>query len=674
MRRSFFCPLACSLVLAVLSALGAAAQQQAPAQPQAAAQPPEIDEVVVTATRIDTSILDSPSLVTVITPRQIAQSGTGDLAGVLASQSGVVINDYGPQGQGKQVSIRGSTSAQVLIMVDGIRMNSSFDGYVDLSRIPIADIDHVEVVQGGASSLWGTGAVGGVINIITRKPDKPQVSLDISNGSYLPHDATAVTESGQSLVAASALSLVDSQNVNLFLGGRLGALGLTGGGSFTRAANAFLWNDTADLGGWRQRNNAQDLAESAFVGMDLPMLEGTFTTKGAFTHALVGVPGSTAMTPFVGATSQATQEDTTAMGSFSLTTSRFLADALSLDLKGAFRYAQETYDNPLFPPQSVHTTNAANVDLTQKLTVSDALSTVYGASVSYEQVDSTNLSTTNNRFSLAGFLSVPLTIAESLTITPSARYDYYSDFPGYLSAQLAVVWAVSDASSLRTTLGTSYRVPTLSDLYWTDPYGDTGNPNLKPETSYSGELGWAFQREGVSLQAAAFARMVFNQIEWVYNGLTFTTSVVNVTQSFLPGVEVHGKLSVAPWLSLRADYAFIYSFLLQYPYGYQFSVDQRVPWTPVHNVTVGADYTDSRNTAGLELQYVSEKSYFDSGAAAWKSLPGYVLLNASYALRTSEALSLSVQLKNILNTLYFTEAGGYPMPPFSVVTGVQLHL
>ena len=90
MRRSFFYPLACSLVLAVLPALGAAAQQQAPAQPQAAAQPPEIDEVVVTATRIDTSILDSPSLVTVITPRQIAQSGTGDLAGVLASQSGVV--------------------------------------------------------------------------------------------------------------------------------------------------------------------------------------------------------------------------------------------------------------------------------------------------------------------------------------------------------------------------------------------------------------------------------------------------------------------------------------------------------------------------------------------------------------------------------------------------------
>jgi len=71
---------------------------------------------------------------------------------------------------------------------------------------------------------------------------------------------------------------------------------------------------------------------------------------------------------------------------------------------------------------------------------------------------------------------------------------------------------------------------------------------------------------------------------------------------------------------------------------------------------------------------VSEKSYYDLGTSAWATLPGYVLLNASYAIRTSEALSFSIQLRNILNTLYYTEAGGYPMPPFSIITGVQLHL
>ena len=101
-----------------------------------AQQAPELNEVVVTATRIDSPILESPSLVTVITQQGILDSGAADLSGVLAQQSGIVVNDYGPQGQGKTVSIRGSTSSQVLVLVDGIRLNSSFDGTVDLSRIP----------------------------------------------------------------------------------------------------------------------------------------------------------------------------------------------------------------------------------------------------------------------------------------------------------------------------------------------------------------------------------------------------------------------------------------------------------------------------------------------------------------------------------------------------------
>ena len=198
-----------------------------------AQQPPELNEVVVTATRIDSPILEAPSFVTVISQKDIQESSATDLSGVLSEQSGVVVNDYGPQGQGKTVSIRGSTSSQVLVLVDGIRMNSSFDGSVDLSRIPMDSVDHVEVVQGGASSLWGTGAVGGVINVITKKPGAPSIDLSLTNGSYIPHDATAVTESGSTSVPASAMSLLDSQKVALSFSGKAGDIGLTGGGSFT---------------------------------------------------------------------------------------------------------------------------------------------------------------------------------------------------------------------------------------------------------------------------------------------------------------------------------------------------------------------------------------------------------------------------------------------------------
>ena len=121
---------------------------------------------------LTTDVLASPSFVTVVTQQDILASGASDVAGALARVSGVVVNDYGPDGSTKTLSIRGSTSSQVLVLVDGIRMNSSFDGWVDLSRIPLDTVDRIEVVRGGASSLWGTGAVGGVINVITKKADK----------------------------------------------------------------------------------------------------------------------------------------------------------------------------------------------------------------------------------------------------------------------------------------------------------------------------------------------------------------------------------------------------------------------------------------------------------------------------------------------------------------------
>lgn len=642
---------------------------------------PELQEVVVTATRAPTDLLASPNFVTVVTLQDIQGSGAPDLTGVLARQSGIVVNDYGPQGQSKTVSIRGSTSSQVLVLVDGIRINSSFDGYVDLSRIPVSMIDHLEIVSGPASSLWGTGAVGGVINIITKKADKPEITLSLTNGSFIPHDATAVTSWANpsypaadppvtSSVPASPMSLLDNQNLNLSLAGKVGDLGLTGGGSITRAMNAFVWDDS-NLGSWRQRNNAQDLAQSAYAGIEIPLLDGKLTTRGTFDHSFVGVPG--AASPY-GATPQETQEDTAATGSLSFMTGRFLSDALSLDLKASYRYFTEALQDPgVFT--SLHAGNSGNVDLTQKLTISDTVSAVYGGSGSYERIDSTNLSGKNSRLTAAGFASLPVTLWDSLTVTPSLRYDYYSDFPGFLSFQVASVLSLSDVSSLRVSLGSGYRVPTLSDLYWTDSFGTISNPALLPETSYSAEAGWSLQESNLSLETAVFARLLYNQIEWVYNNLTFTTSVLNITRSFLPGAEIHTKLVLTDWLLIQADYAFIYSFLLQYP-GHSYSVgdNQMVPWVPVHNLAFSAKYHDAVNTANIEVRYVSDKAYYDGASSAWASLAGYFLLNAGYEMKATSSLTFSVRLLNILNTLYYTEAGGYPMPPFSIVTGVEVRL
>jgi len=524
-RRSRFCLLACSFVLAVLPVLGVTAQQQAAAQ--ASSEPAEIDEVVVTATRINSPILESPSTITVITPQDLATPGTTDVSSVLERTSGVIINDYGPVGSSKSISLRGSTSDQVLVLLDGVRLNSSRISQVDLSSIPMDIIDHVEVLRGGASAIYGSGAIGGVINIITKRPDKPQVSLSVSNGSYIPRPASTVSADYSafpyvyttSAAASNPLDLLDSQQVEMSLAGRLGDVGLTGGGSFTRAANAFTWFDPSQINGWRRRTNADDLAGSANLGLDLPLLGGSLSARTILGTSNTGTPGSVYYPSAAGR-----QYDTSATGTFGWKTDRFLADSLSLDVKASYKYDDLRFDDPAFPPASEHRTQTAGLEITQRLLASESLSLVYGGSGYFDYVDSDNYEAPRDRLNLGAFLSAPVTPFDNLTVTPSARVDYYSDFAASLSFSLGAVLRLSDESSLRFSAASAYRVPALNDLYWYDPLGPsdpngytTGNPSLRPETSYSAEIGWALITTRVSIDAAVFTRLVFDNIVWLFD-------------------------------------------------------------------------------------------------------------------------------------------------------------
>ena len=631
---------------------------------------PTLDEVVVTATRVDSSILDSPSSVSVISAQQIADSGATDVSQVISGQQGVVVNDYGIQGSTKTVSLRGSTSSQVLVLLDGVRLNSSRDGAVDLSTIPMEIIDHIEIVRGGESALYGTGAIGGVINIITKKAQKAQVSLTVTNGSYIPHAANVVSPSlTTSSVAGNPMDLLDGQTVNLLLSGKLGSVGLSAGGSFARAANGFTWDDTVFINDWRRMTNDGSLSGSGFAGVDAPLLGGQLDAKAIIESSVLGAVNSLTYV-----TDTAQQTDSAVSGSLSWKTSRFFTDALTLDMKAFYRYDQLGFDDPSppFPPpvSSLHRTQSTNLDLTQKLTLSDAVSAIYGGSADYDYVDSTNLSGPRDRLNLAGFLSVPVSPIESLTVTPSVRYDYFSDFAGAFSYSLGAVLNLSAESSLRASFASAYRAPTLNELYWVDPY-EVGNPNLLPETSYGGEIGWALEKPWLSVDLAAFTRLLFDSIAWDPSAASYFA--VNIGESLQPGAEIHGKVLLWNHVTLDARYTFIYSLILQY-LGQPVPItdNRHVPFVPMHNVTVQARYEEKVFSVGLEGQYVSEK-YVDIANTESSALPGYFLANADFRFNASGNIAITLALKNIFNALYYTQSG-FPMPPFSVVTGVSVKL
>jgi vitamin B12 transporter len=343
-------------------------------------------------------------------------------------------------------------------------------------------------------------------------------------------------------------------------------------------------------------------------------------------------------------------------------------------VKAFYRYDALTYNDPAYPPESVHRTQTASLDATQKFQASDQVALVYGASGSFDYADSTNFSAPKNRLNLAGFLSVPWSPLESLTVTPSLRYDYFNDFAGSIGYSLGAVLRLSEESSLRASAGSSYRVPTLNDLYWYDPTGFTAaNPNLKPETSYEGEVGWSLVHQDLSFGASVFTRLVVNNIVWLAPPPLYVYQPQNLTRTLFPGAELHAKAKLSETLSLDASYTFLPSFVLN-----DGSVDlsladnRRVPFAPLHSLALQGRYDDKASSFGVQLRYVSQE-FVDTANTVASALPAYFVADMDYRCTVTENFKFSLALKNIFNALYYTQSG-YPMPPFSIETGVSVKL
>ena len=133
---------------------------------------PAVDNVVVTGVRHAQTVDDSLASVTVIDRKQIEQSPAVDVIGLLAQQAGVDISRTGGPGQSSTIFLRGTNSNQTLVLIDGIRVASATQGVFDFAHLPLNQIERIEIVRGPRAAFWGSDAIGGVIQIFTRNPER----------------------------------------------------------------------------------------------------------------------------------------------------------------------------------------------------------------------------------------------------------------------------------------------------------------------------------------------------------------------------------------------------------------------------------------------------------------------------------------------------------------------
>ncbi|NTW47194.1 MAG: TonB-dependent receptor, partial [Chlorobaculum sp.] len=180
-------------MLMVATIIGTAFSQAKAAEAPATWQS---DEIVVTATRTPNPVSKLPMAVEVITRQQIEESGSMNLADALAEAEDV--NALEPvNGRLGVAKLRGLDSSLTLVLIDGYRLQSGFQGYSDLREIPAGMIERIEIVRGSGSALYGSDAVGGVINVITRKPTKElHGGLSVSGGESRTGEAGTVESDG----------------------------------------------------------------------------------------------------------------------------------------------------------------------------------------------------------------------------------------------------------------------------------------------------------------------------------------------------------------------------------------------------------------------------------------------------------------------------------------------
>jgi vitamin B12 transporter len=623
----------------------------------------ELDEVEVTATRIPERAADAPQAVWVVTAGDIAARGAATVADAVRVAAGVALADYGPEGSQKSVSLRGSTTNQVLVLVDGRRVNDAFSGLVDLSNVPADRIERIEVMRGSGSALYGGDAVGGVINVITKGGAAPLV-LRLENGSYIPESRVLDFGFNKKETDADFLDLVDTQRLSVSAAPALGDAIVRFGGSFTRAANAYTYTDANSER--RGLQNAGFVGGDASVGVGLPFLAGKLSADLAGNYSEKGVPG-TMSDP----TPNASQADAGASLAARYAAETSFSELASIDASFRAAWSRIDYSDADTPANDgLHDIGTATFDVAQRYLASDSLAVAYGTSTSYTRAWSDTVGE-RERWTAAAFAE-PAFGSGALSFRPSLRYDWYSDFSpneplSGLAGQFGVAYKLARGKALKLSLSRAYRVPTFQDLYWPAAAGVEGNPDLVPESAYEANFAYELREKSLSYTASAYVRYSRDVILW-QPGDDGVWRPSNYGAALYPGIEQELRADLGGGYSLAANYSYLRSYGLSG--GLSFADNKRLPMTPVHTLNGTIAYAAERFSWSTTARYVG-KRYLKLANAAF--LPAYFTLDAAAKWKASKRYAAYIAADNLFDEEYEV-VDGYPMPGTRIRIGLELTL
>lgn len=572
------------------------------------AQETVLDEVIVSSPRIELSMGQQSRSVTTITAKEIAESGANTLIDVLSDVAGIELRSRGAQDVQSDIYIRGGGFDQVLLLIDGIKVDNPQTGHHTLNAIlPIEMIERVEILKGAAGRVYGQNAFSGAINIVTETPSTEDLKVTLSGGSF------------------------DYQKAALFATDQ------------RESSSHTLYAETISSDGYRYNTdyyNQNYLWKSSWKTDHEPI-----ELLASFNNRRFGANGFYASPTFTD------QFEATQSSLLGLTTS--INGNWHIKPKLYWKRGQDEFilfknDPSIY--RNMHITNklGAEVNATKK----HALGTTgIGFELAHVSIRSNNLGE-HARTLAHGYLEHRF-VSNRWDVTPGFSVSHYTDQDTFFYPGIDIGFQINGDSRLFFNSGYTYRIPTYTDLYYNDPT-TVGNESLLPEKALSTELGFRHRQNNWKLSISLFQRDAKNYIDYVVLAGEERWQATNIDQILSQGGELDVVLN-----SNSHKFSVGYAYLKDDVDGVSSALSRYAINSRKHHLSTRWTLRwNSLITSSISYRYAEQDSGYH-----------YNVVDANMAV-VKGRVKLSLSAHNILNADY-TEQNLVPMPKGHALLSLQ---
>ncbi|WP_165310005.1 TonB-dependent receptor domain-containing protein [Vibrio ziniensis] len=571
------------------------------------------ETVVVTANRFETKVSELTSPIVVVTKEDIDAIQANSLSEVLQRLPGIQIVNGGGYGKSTEIYMRGTSSKHQLILINGTRIGSATLGYADISQVPLIGVERIEYIRGPRAAVYGSDAIGGVINIITStnsSQSKVEVGAGIGSNGYYQGNIGVSVNIGDDSWGKFAVKRQQNEGFSTLQS------------PYDQDDDGFFSNDVyAELG----TNISSSLSAS---------VEATYhDAESEYDSGAYAAPTYT--------TWENAEDSVSRSSSYSVASKvAYKSESYSSDLLLANNQDESVSVND--GDSSEYQTDRYVVNWIHRYQLTDNVAISGGYEWQQEKV-STNgdAYTIDNRSNNAFYLYSQYAI-NALLLEGSVRTDDSDVYGRKNTWQLGASYQFIKQLGWSINSGTAFKAPTFNDLYYpVDSYGNVGNPNLKPEESSHIESSfYGLLLDSIDWRVTAYKTKIDNLVSWEYDSATYTSSPENIDKAEIKGIEVEFAFDTGP---INHSLSYDYTDAKDKESGNQLIRRAK------NNVKWNASYLLNKWRFDLSTLYRGH-SFNDTNNQY--ELDDYVLVDVAASYNLSEALVVRGRIANVFDEGY----------------------